>query len=217
MDETITIVCPECATRLRALADIEGKKVKCKKCGESFTAHNVDQAHKPAKPAGKGAPAAKPRTQPKPQPKPAARKDDEDEEEGSDPYGITTIDLTPRCPHCANEMEEGDIICLHCGYNTETREQGRTRKVVDQTPMDHFLWLLPGILCVLFIILTIIWDIVYCLNASDWFEGAWYEFLAHQSIKMWMCIISIFMMVPALTFAIKRLIINNQPPEIERN
>ena len=83
--------------------------------------------------------------------------------------------------------------------------------------MDHFLWLLPGILCVLFIILTIIWDIVYCLNASDWFEGAWYEFLAHQSIKLWMCIISIFMMVPALTFAIKRLIINNQPPEIERN
>jgi hypothetical protein len=229
MSETITIVCPECATKMKTFAEIEGKPVRCKKCGESFVARNIDKPPPakagpakpaPAKPAAKATPAkptakaakTKPDAQP-PKPKP----DDEEEEEGSDPYGITNVDLSVRCPHCANEMEEGDIICLNCGYNTETREQGRTRKVVDVTAADQFLWLLPGILCVLAIILLIIWDIIFCMYGHEWVEGAWYEFLAHQSIKMWMCIISVFIVVSLGTFAVKRLILNNQPPEVERH
>ena len=42
------------------------------------------------------------------------------------------------------------------------------------------------------------------------------HFLAHGSIKMWMCIISVFFMYALGYFAVKRLILHNKPPEVER-
>jgi DNA-directed RNA polymerase subunit M/transcription elongation factor TFIIS len=213
MAEIITVICPECATKMKAPAQVEGKKAKCKKCGASFVARDADRGRAPAKPAAKGGKPAKPA---EPEPDLLDVKPADDDDEGSDPYGVTETVLTSRCPQCANEMEPEDIICLHCGYNTRTREQTRTRKVVDQTFLDFFLWLLPGILCVLFILAAIIWDIVYCLYADDWYGEAWYNFLASGAIKMWMVIITIFFMAAALRFAIKRLILHNKPPEIEK-
>ena len=45
--------------------------------------------------------------------KPAAKATSGEDEEGA--YGMTEEYLGPRCPNCANAMEEGDIVCLHCG------------------------------------------------------------------------------------------------------
>ena len=44
------------------------------------------------------------------------------------PYGIKHVELVPRCPNCTEEMGEHDTICLACGYNTMTRQWGKTEK-----------------------------------------------------------------------------------------
>ena len=44
-----------------------------------------------------------------------------------------------RCPHCTKELEPGAIICLWCGYNTQTRVLGQTTKTVEKTGGEHFL------------------------------------------------------------------------------
>jgi DNA-directed RNA polymerase subunit M/transcription elongation factor TFIIS len=69
----ITIACPNCDARLEAPDDIEGRKVQCKKCGETFRARPVeeDEDDRPARRAAKSAGKSRPR--------PAA--DDEDEDE----------------------------------------------------------------------------------------------------------------------------------------
>jgi predicted Zn finger-like uncharacterized protein len=218
MAATITVTCPECDTTIKTSAEVQGKKVRCKSCGEVFVAT-------PAKPAGAAkSAAAKPaaKAAPKPEPKAAEAKPkkpaiDDDEDDGK-AYGLTETDLTPRCPHCANELESAKAkICLHCGYNTETREQVGRKKVVDQTGGDVFMWLLPGILCVLGIISLIVWDILYVNYAEEWFDvETWYGgMLCHGSVKMWSCIFTVSVMAGLARFAYKRLIVNNKPPEIE--
>jgi hypothetical protein len=130
---------------------------------------------------------------------------------------VTTIDLSPRCPNCANEMEsEEAIVCLHCGYNTMSRAQSRTRAIRDVTGGDQFLWLLPGILCAVGVALLIAIDVTYCLMIEQWINvEEWYGIVAHMGVKLWLVIISLFIMYYLGRFAIKRLLINNTPPEIE--
>src|SRR5262245_40920573 len=101
----------------------------------------------PAKPAdSKPSPKASAKPAPAPTPPPPAAAADDDED-GKNPYGITDLDLAPRCPNCASEMEsEEAVVCLHCGYNTLTREWGKTEKVIATTGGEHFLYLLPGLL-----------------------------------------------------------------------
>jgi predicted Zn finger-like uncharacterized protein len=237
MASTITITCPECAIQIKAPAGVEGKKIRCKSCGHAFVARAappeveaVQEEAGPAKKAAKApvkAPAAKaPPARPapaKPKDKPPAKGDKpakkppaEEDEEDDNPYKVTALDDAARCPECANEMEEEAVVCLHCGFNTQTREKARTRKIRDVTGFDMFLWLLPGIACVLAIILLIGFDILYCVKIEDWIEkDAWYDFIAHYGFKIWIVIPSLFLMYKAGYFAVKRLIINNTPPEVE--
>jgi hypothetical protein len=207
MAATITITCPECDKQIKAPAEVVGKKVRCKACGHVFAVKGG-----PA-PAGKApAKTAAPQAQaPPPKPK------DEEEEEGSDPYGVSDLKLAPRCPNCANEMEsEESVICLHCGYNTQTRIQSRMKKTHDVTFWDYFLWLLPGISCVIGIILLIIWDIWFCTQIEDVVKDEWYEFIGAAAVRLWQTIASVFVMFGLLMFAIKRLIFNYTPPEVEK-
>jgi predicted Zn finger-like uncharacterized protein len=207
---TTVIACPECDKQLKVPDEVLGKKIRCKECGTTFTA-------KPVRTAGKAAPN-KPAAAPKPA-KPAKPVEDDDEDEAdSKPYDVTSLDLAPRCPYCANEMEsEEAIICLHCGYNTLTRERAGTRKIHETTGGDYFLWLLPGIACVLTIIGLIVGDIVYVVKIGEWTNPEdWTSMFAHLSIKLWLVIVSLFMMYHAGKFAIKRLILNPHPPEIEK-
>src|SRR5262245_55958990 len=130
MADMITIICPECEKSIKAPESVVGKKIRCKGCGEIFTAK-----------------APKSRGKPKPGKSKAKKGDEEDEGEGA--YGITEEYLGARCPDCTEKMGEGDIICLNCGYNTVTRMKPQPRKVRETTGGDVFLWLLPGILCAL--------------------------------------------------------------------
>jgi hypothetical protein len=225
MAGTIAVVCPECGKQVQAPPELIGKKVRCKGCSTVFTVQSAAQKtaiktapSKPAGPVKAAAPAPKGKPPAaKPVAKPQPSKTDDDDEDDGNPYAVTTLDLSPRCPECANELESADaIICLTCGYNTETRERARTRKVKETTGLDQTLWLLPGIACVIAIILLIVFDVIYCIKASEWFKDTWAEgFGDHLGIKMWLVICCIFASWYAGKFAVKRLILHPTPPEVE--
>jgi hypothetical protein len=200
MASTVTIACPECDKKINAPSEVLGKKVRCKACGHTFMAR---------------AAAAKPPAKPRP---------DDEEDEGSNPYGVTGMSFAPRCPFCANEMEsEEAVICLHCGYNVRTRQLGKTRRVHETTGGDTFLWLLPGILCAIVVVALIVFDVVYWFNSADWFsytqdwdKDPWYSLFAHLGVRIWLVVMSLFFAWHAGRFAVKRLIQNPKPPEVER-
>jgi hypothetical protein len=150
--------------------------------------------------------------------KPAKRPADE-EDDDPNPYGLIDVDLVPRCPDCANEMEEGAIVCLICGYNTQTREKAKTRKVYHLTFGEHFLWLLPGIACALAVCIVIGFNVWYLMKIDDLLgnEDSWYLFMwAHSGIKLWVVLVSLFLIWLAGKFAVKRLILHPKPPEVEK-
>ncbi|HZU34892.1 MAG TPA: hypothetical protein VFA18_03235 [Gemmataceae bacterium] len=131
------------------------------------------------------------------------------------PYGVTTLDLTPRCPHCAKDMEEGDIICLHCGYNTMSRSHARTKRVHHTTSGDWIGWLGPAIACALAFLglvgFSLWFDLSYAPSlAPDWSDDN------IRGVRIWVPVVCAFPAWFALVFAVKRLIIHPRPPEIEK-
>jgi hypothetical protein len=204
MASTITITCPECDKQMKASTEVLGKKIRCKGCGYVFPAKSG--ARSDAGASGKQASGKAKKGQPK--------KDEDDEE--AKPYDITIEQLSRRCPQCANELEDEDaIVCLYCGYNTVTRTQSRMRKIRNVTGWDVFKHLLPGIGCVLAIMALIAFDLCYCLLIHKIDQDAWYAFLDSLGMKIWIVLPTIFMMYYAAKFAIRRLIYNYNPPEIE--
>jgi DNA-directed RNA polymerase subunit M/transcription elongation factor TFIIS len=203
MAEAITIICPECEKKMTVPADAVGKKVRCKGCQHVFAV--TAPADKKAPPAPKVKPA-------KSKPKPT----DEDEEDDT-PIGVTALDTAPRCPNCANEMEsEEAVICLTCGYNTRTRIRVETKAVEDTTFMTWFWWLLPGILCALFFIILLTFDILYTIKIDNYVdkENDWYAFVAAGFFKIWFIWApTTFLNVGLLTFAVRRLVLHPKPPE----
>jgi DNA-directed RNA polymerase subunit RPC12/RpoP len=212
MATTILIVCPECGKQIKAPDNVIGKRVRCKFCQAAFVASKgAGQAAKP--PAGKSAkpPAGKPA-------KPSKPAVDEDEDD-SNPYGMTEVSLAPRCPDCANEVEEDQIVCLNCGYNMQTREKPKLVKTYHNTAGDQFMWLLPGIICVQAIIVVIIFNVWYLMKINDLIgeDDSWYLTMWRSGgIKLWVVIISLFILFFTGKFAIKRLIINYAKPETEK-
>jgi hypothetical protein len=235
MATPIAVSCPECHKQIKAPADLQGKKIRCKACGHVFV---VKAAR-----AGKSRPGAEEEVQvlpledevlPVKEDKDAldqvkavparkasapAKKKKAEDEENSNPYDVTEMSLKTRCPHCAGELDEDQTICLECGYNTITRERyTKVLKTIEHDFWDWFLWLLPGGLCVLVVIGLIVWDVLYCVLADGWFDpNGWLWLLRHYGIKIWMVIISMFAMFYAGRFAVKRLIFNYRPPEKIKN
>jgi hypothetical protein len=136
------------------------------------------------------------------------------------PYGVTELDLTPRCPFCAKEMEsEEAIICVHCGYNTQTRSMGATKRTFANTGQDIFMWMLPAFGCIL-AILALAAGVIYLWTSlpnpedpkvkEEW----WKHFI--EPAKIWGSIAAGFMAFFAGMFAIKRLVIQPTPPEMEK-
>ncbi len=203
------ITCPECDKQFKGKGDLQGKKIRCPFCRAPFTVPVADEEPPAPKPAAKK-PAAKTPAKP-PALKPMA--DDEDDDDPN-PYGITDLDIAPRCPNCANEMESAEaVICLYCGYNTLTRTWGKTEKVIEMTAREHFLWLLPGLLCALGIFLQIAFLISYCLVVPYVSKDAWFEFSDHESMRMWTVTINLFTIWPLGYFAFNRLVLNPKPPD----
>jgi hypothetical protein len=216
MATTLLISCPECDKKIKAPAELKGKKIRCKGCGHAFVVQGGGGDEEADVLPVQAEPARPKAAKPKRPAQPAAPVDDED---NPDPYAVTSLTEGHRCPHCAYEMESEDsVICLHCGYNTLTRTHHGTKKTLEHTNMDWFLWWLPAILCILWILSMIISDILYLLlidtlvGDSDWMTS----WLAHGGIKLWMIIVSLFFMFFAGRFAVKRLIFNYRPPEKEK-
>jgi DNA-directed RNA polymerase subunit M/transcription elongation factor TFIIS len=211
MATPILIVCPKCQKQIKAPENALGKKVRCKFCQAVFVVRA--RGRSPAV-RGNEKKSAKPSTD-----KATAKPVPDDEDNDPSPYRLVEISLAPRCPDCANEIEEGQVICLHCGYNMRTREKAKTRKVYDQTFKDYFFWLLPGIACALVVFSLLGFNIWYLLKINDLISenDAWYLYVWRSGhIKLWVVIISLFCMWYAGKFAVKRLILNPKPPEIEK-
>jgi hypothetical protein len=155
-------------------------------------------------------------------------KDDDDDDEGDGkPYEVTSVDLAPRCPSCANELQsEEDVICLHCGFNLRTREAAKTRKVKDVTGGDVFMHLLPGIAAaVLFFILFGIM-VTFIILRAMLFAATWNPEFAQgdnatftlnccSCCTIWTVLACGYFMYLSGRFTIKRLIYEPKPPEVE--
>jgi hypothetical protein len=245
----MSFTCPECQTQLRGPADLQGKKGRCKRCGHVFVLRAA-AAPRPKGPTAKGKPNLPPAKAAAPAPKRPEDSDpgegiygfQSDEQaiasynapaEGSssskgqsynaqdrNPYGVTDLDLTPRCPFCAKEMEsEEAIICVHCGYNTQTRGMGATKRTYANTGQDIFMWMLPAFGCIA-AILALIGGIIYLLKfmpdpenpklKEEW----WVAFI--RPAQWWGTIICLFLIFFAGLFAVKRLILQPTPPEMEK-
>ena len=225
MPRAITIECPDCDKQVKAPADILGKKIRCKACGAAFTAREVEDADEveEVEEAPRKKPAAKkpaPKPAPKPEPAKKPSNDDEAEDDGK-AYGLGDHVEGHRCPDCAQEMvDEEAIICVYCGYNTVTRERSRTKKTIETTGGDVFWWLLPGILSALGAILLITWICIHWFALESWLGGPkneeWYMFITHLSMKLWFTVPELFLLYSAIHFAIMRLAIHYQPPELEK-
>lgn len=191
MADTIEVVCPQCQKQIKAPAEMQGKKVRCKGCGATFAVQAAAS-------------------------KSGAKSASHDEDEDSNPYRLgEETESTARCPFCAKEMESPEaVLCLHCGYNTRTRQRLQTRTVYETTTADRIMWLLPGIICAALVVVILVADLLYLAWTPDPKSGtAW---LAHGGVKTWGIIISGFIAFFAGKFAFLRLIRNPTPPEKEK-
>jgi hypothetical protein len=244
---TTTFICPECQAQLQGPANLRGKKARCRKCGKTIVLRAAgaapDKADKPGsaekKPAGKAAPGKKPSDSDGGSQMYAWLSEDDNqklieaarttpiksdlqpkyEDVSKNPYGLTKLDETPRCPFCAKEMEEGAIVCLDCGYNTQSRSHGKIVRTYATTPSEQFMWSLPGILCVA-AMAALAFGIVYLWTglpdptSEQSRESVWKEFI--RPAQVWGSIIAGFLIAGFGLFAFKRLIKNPRPPEKEK-
>jgi DNA-directed RNA polymerase subunit RPC12/RpoP len=182
---------------------MQGKKIRCKGCGHTF--------------AVPGEVTLEPEEKAKPQPAPVKAKaaSGYDEDDDGNPYGLSNdLETIPRCPHCAKQMESAEaVVCLHCGYNIRLRKRVETKKVMETTAGDRIMWLLPGIGCVVLIIVLIIADILYMQFDEEAYKRYWWSFVGYLGFKVWGVIISLGIMFFAGKFAIRRLIFDSTPPE----
>ncbi|MBL8799712.1 MAG: hypothetical protein JNM56_37870 [Planctomycetia bacterium] len=186
------VSCPECQKQIKAKPELQGKKVRCKGCGHIFVIPAATEAR----------PAAKVATT-----------------EDLESYGLAADkdEGVLRCAHCAKELESADaVICLHCGYNMRTRQRVATVKVEEITPGDRLMWLLPGFLCLVGIVLLIGFDLFYCLVLPKKLVKSDWEFVTYGGIRLWVVIFTIFIMIFLGRFAVRRLIFQPTPPEQER-
>lgn len=138
--------------------------------------------------------------------------------EGVDPYGLTEISLAARCPNCAAEMEsEESVICLKCGYNTQTRQLGKLIKAIDHTPAEKFKWLLPGIICatvatILVLFIAFLWLLAERLYAKDQ-DSTILWLCAALPTQIWGSVIAAAGAFVTGKFAFERLVQDPRPPE----
>jgi hypothetical protein len=248
---TIVVACPNCKKHLKGPAEIQGKKVRCKACGHSFTVPQSKKGPKPeAKPspspkanapqkvpasATKAAPPAEAPASPgKPEHPPSSdrialkptdsvnlppgsnpakdpAKDSMVSSSVNRPYNLNEAHQgAKRCPQCAFEMEEEAIICLQCGFNTETRTRLAVVKTYETTPADRAAWLLPGIICALVAVgmvgaIAFIWLLLKRVAQDAWWS--------HFSIQIYATVFAAFVGWYSGKFAYRRLVKEPVPPE----
>jgi len=232
MEATILVTCPDCKKQLKGPAELQGKKVRCKFCGHTFTV-TVDAPSKApagksasakttvdrsaqAKPAQAQAPAKRSGSSPGPakskpgagaaSPSPAQPSSNPAVEQN--PYKMGDVVKFSRCPQCASEMDEDAIICLDCGYNLQTRARTETRKTYQTTAGDRTKWLLPGTICAIVAVIAV--GVMAFLWIYFWSQRDEQLIFAMQ---VWGSVISAFTAWFTGRFAFKRLILHPVPPE----
>jgi len=194
------ITCPACTKKFKTKAGLEGKRIKCPLCATPFVVPAVaDQAK--AKPAGAGSASAQ-------------RVSWNAEDDNSDPYKLGEFDIRPRCPNCANLMESKEaVVCLFCGYNTQTREWGKTVKAMSITGSQHFMHMLPGIIFLTLLLVVMYGVLYFSLELPRYVVDTWASFLDHESMRMWIILILLAFMWVFGVIGYKRLILNPKPAE----
>src|SRR5262249_1090587 len=154
---TFDFSCPECGNTSKVPDNLEGKKIKCKKCQKIIIAKAP-----PAKSAIKTAP------------KSSTSKKQEDDDRN--PYVMREENLAARCPHCALPLDPPDArVCIHCGYNMQKRERVGSKITVEHTATDYLVWHLPTIGS-FFGIMVLIGICVFCgVQMGDWVSYSFFD------------------------------------------
>jgi hypothetical protein len=202
------ITCPACTKKFKGKEGIGGKKIKCPLCSTPFVVPADGQVKAGGKDAAIQAKKDAPMT--KAQQRVSWNKEDDDHR----PYKLGEFDESPRCPNCANPLEHAkQIICLTCGYNTQTRAWGETVRTTSVTFGQHVAHLLPGLFFLLMLILFTIGILLFSLALPALVQGTWADFLDHESTRMWIILFLMMFMWAFGTLAFRRLVLNPKPKE----
>jgi len=237
MAEKPVVTCPECGQKFKPKADVRGKKILCPFCSKSFVVP-IDGGTSSSAIQDKGQGAAGAGTIP-------LAKDDagtiplanndmgtsalagdapisphqvDDEDFGDESaYGVTHLDLAPRCPNCTEKMVPRDaVVCLKCGYNTLTREWGKTEKTIGVSFGRQFVYLLPGLLCFFCLVSWIITELIYAVYWPYWVAGeSWIDWTDHESLRMWSVTVGMAMFYALARYCYKRFIVKPIPDELQ--
>ena len=121
----IQVTC-QCGQKLAVKDELAGKRVKCPKCKQPLAIPGLGAPASESPAAGGQASTA------------AKRKNTKgDGDQGSmadllDEVGLKAPTTGRRCPDCFADMGVEAIICIQCGFNTETGKRLRTKRdIVD--------------------------------------------------------------------------------------
>ncbi len=204
MASSFVIPCPDCGKQIKVSEQVFGKKVRCKECQTVF-------------------PVDKSRATPVKPPASAKAKPADDEDDGN-PYALASDDTgMARCPHCVKPLESNDArVCLNCGYDLVSRTHHKTKAVYEATGEDKFKWLLPGILCAVGVVILVTASIIIMVKTTKWMNDGWFheqvdgkdKYLLHPGcFKLFNGMLTAFICFHLGKFAVKRLILNPEPPE----
>jgi DNA-directed RNA polymerase subunit RPC12/RpoP len=144
----------------------------------------------------------------------------------ANPIPLIDVSLKTRCPHCAAEMpNEEAIICLECGYNLQTRTRVATKRTYGVSTQDVTMWRLPGIVCAVaallsFIGILFLWiglpHMATTTEASPFAKKDSGGMFSGPGFKLYGTFGLGFLCWYTARFAYKRLVVQPNPPEIEK-
>jgi hypothetical protein len=213
------ITCPACTKKFKGKEGITGKRIKCPLCATPFVVSEAiaDQAKDEAEDNGSDGPGFQLKADDPKAPLKKERVTWDKEDENSNPYALGQFEDWPRCPNCANRLEHAKaVICLYCGYNTQTREWGKTVKAMGVTGAQHFAHLLPGIFFLIMLLLFVYGILFFALNLPGLVVNTWASFFDHESMRMWINLLLLGFMWAFGMLAFRRLVLNPKPKEIEK-
>ena len=221
MPDTLDVSCPNCDKELRVPAEFAGKRVRCKDCKEVFT---IKGPARPKPPTAKAVPKPEEKPALAPAPPPDVHEDDDDGPAKA--MGVIQEDDVPRCPHCAKDLDPPDAaICLHCGFNNQTRLRAESKKVIEADATDWAMHLAPPIIAIILVLGFIAIDIFCAMNMRSWMEGSLLELdekdlagrkrmiIPPGAFITFIIVFSLPVIIPASRFAFRRLVYETKPEE----
>lgn len=111
-------------------------------------------------------------------------------------------------------MGEHEIICLACGYNTMTRQWGKTEKTIGVTAKRQILYMLPPLGSAVFTVCAIIALLFFYIVFPDWVIDSWASFLDSEAVRMWTTLIFVGIFWMAGMYCFHKFIEKPKPDEI---